>query len=949
MTTNYETAIGFAISDLVVKLQASGFEAGTDLVAFEIIIDLIHEIESGGDSAFPVDLPAITMTYIAAIYKAAIYKAIYTLEHKLQRYGVDAADFTTLSGLRAAIDVLNTVTCKNDTDIGVLQGQIDTLTTRIDSFEAIPIDRADQNHNAVSTSAYEAIADENELDNVVAIEAARSSHAMPIEPFNRAGYHKAGIEYGKAVDGIGSEVIYLNFQNDQSGDNVVYVTIKDRRTAEQIDILMPKDDMLYREGLVLPLCVNGEEYFYTIATEDEKTPLQVLTNLAQVMIDEGAPIRFFNVRQSHAGPHLIVTGETGVGLDIAAGGDITAIIENVGQVVAVDVVFPSLQEHYPTATNTDHTTVFDRELSVEINGKVVAAGVVFNDDGTPDQEASVRALKDSVLIAATDGATTAITPASVNLGVISGLDSYTLASATVTINGNSQRITAMAPIHCLLDAIEALPLCSSAVLNDLGEVVITADVRGIDAASNTLEVNISLDTVNSAFGFASATGGSLSGVIGNASAEGTTLTLLGSKPLKPETEAPCFTVTAAKLDQNGKQLDTLVSFSSDNADYRDGGELSVEINGETVTVSMVPGDAVASVKALTEAIECERLGILLNKSASTVYKAPFALDSVTEETLLNIGDITETKMTVALKANTISLFMIVRGDGSYVAGPPGNYIPEAPDVQAVETVGDLIEFLNKVFDGVMKFTFSSSGIFIETFDSHELEACDGGSIETALTTSLRAYVEYEGSGGSAAMLAASIFDPNAPIDPVPRAEIELQAQNHDFAFLERAVQSREVVKSALTPASSRSIIGGAINRYNDIDTAMLNGNLGVYNEYTFEGFTVSVTETDLTASHVDALFLGTFGGIGVLKFASWEDFDAAWSEAFSRALAASIEVTTETVSSFTSITVRDLDLTGTPQSAEFIFIEFSYNPEIILTAATEGPDPLIANVSMTYP
>jgi len=237
MTTNFETAIGFAISDLVVKLQASGFEADTDLVAFEIIIDLINEIESGEDSAFPVDLPAITMTYISAIYKAAIYKSIYTLEHKLQKYGVDAADFTTLSGLRAAIDVLNTVTYKNDTDIGVLQGQIDTLTTRIDSFEAIPIDRADQNHNAVSTSAYEAIADENELDNVVAIDAARSSHAMPIEPFNRAGYHKAGIEYGKAVDGIGSEVIYLNFQNDQSGDNVVYVTIKDRRTAEQIDIL----------------------------------------------------------------------------------------------------------------------------------------------------------------------------------------------------------------------------------------------------------------------------------------------------------------------------------------------------------------------------------------------------------------------------------------------------------------------------------------------------------------------------------------------------------------------------------------------------------------------------------------------------------------------------------------------------------------------------------------
>ncbi|MEN8742657.1 MAG: hypothetical protein ABF308_23185, partial [Phaeobacter gallaeciensis] len=141
MTTNYETAIGFAISDLVVKLQASGFEADTDLLAFEIIIDLIHEIESGGDSAFPVDLPAITMTYITTIYKAAISKAIYTLEHKLQRYGVDADDLTTLTGLRAAIDALNTATCENDTDIDVLQGQIDTLTTQIDSFEAMPIDR----------------------------------------------------------------------------------------------------------------------------------------------------------------------------------------------------------------------------------------------------------------------------------------------------------------------------------------------------------------------------------------------------------------------------------------------------------------------------------------------------------------------------------------------------------------------------------------------------------------------------------------------------------------------------------------------------------------------------------------------------------------------------------------------------------------------------------------
>lgn len=81
------------------------------------------------------------------------------------------------------------------------------------------------------------------------------------------------------------------------------------------------------------------------------------------------------------------------------------------------------------------------------------------------------------------------------------------------------------------------------------------------------------------------------------------LVLEGKTAPATDSDAPTFSVTNAKVDAAGTQQQTTVSFSSNDADYYEGGTLSVEIGGVSVTANMVAGDAAASVQALVSAVE----------------------------------------------------------------------------------------------------------------------------------------------------------------------------------------------------------------------------------------------------------------------------------------------------------------------------------------------------------
>ena len=75
------------------------------------------------------------------------------------------------------------------------------------------------------------------------------------------------------------------------------------------------------------------------------------------------------------------------------------------------------------------------------------------------------------------------------------------------------------------------------------------------------------------------------------------------------TDGETFTVTAAELDVAGVQQKTQVDFSTDDADYFEGGELRVTIGGYEIAANMVAGSATESVAALMAAIEVARVGV----------------------------------------------------------------------------------------------------------------------------------------------------------------------------------------------------------------------------------------------------------------------------------------------------------------------------------------------------
>lgn len=202
------------------------------------------------------------------------------------------------------------------------------------------------------------------------------------------------------------------------------------------------------------------------------------------------------------GDTLTFYGQAGEPLEVLAGGAQTAAIVNSGLVTRVDVDFPDQVEDWPTQTNGDNTTEFDRYLRVTIGDKEIEAKVVYDNKGQPDPGKSVEALAEAV--------------------------------------------------------------------------------RG-----------------------ATKQGKELDGVIADASATGTKLTLIGAEVPEVDNDAPTFEVDSAAIDQNGVQQETLVKFSNDAADYYDGGLLSVAINGvdDPITAGMVAENPVASVAALQKAIE----------------------------------------------------------------------------------------------------------------------------------------------------------------------------------------------------------------------------------------------------------------------------------------------------------------------------------------------------------
>ena len=469
-----------------------------------------------------------------------------------------------------------------------------------------------------------------------------------------------------------------------------------------------------------PLAGDTDDEYFELTSLSDATSFQYAMFAGDPDMDEGYRYtqseisNFVNNLIEYDRPATLKLWGTDSDLHVTPGGETAAVIESAGLVTEIDVAFSSNPDDYPTETNQGHETAFDRELRVTIDGKVVTADVVYNQDGTPNPEASVAALANAVNAANQIAATTAIAPASVNLSLQSLSGIPQTAEATVTVNGVSYTVTGdgrpsvsyafvalsgdlifglsagtsvllevsngtivgiaavaptagygedwvvniqdnvvsyvalteagerfvagstgatpnvlegngggtgsfietiSSPVSNFLNALNDLSDIASAEINETGELIITAEVRGTDPTQNTLDVSISFDGAEPITESSTAVGGTLNGVVGSAAAFGTTLTLYGASIAATDADAPTFIVNAAEVDQNGVQQETLLSFSANDADYYAGGTLSAVINGVTVSADMVAGEAATSVHNLNDMLRISPLSGTILKSA----------------------------------------------------------------------------------------------------------------------------------------------------------------------------------------------------------------------------------------------------------------------------------------------------------------------------------------------
>ncbi len=151
-------------------------------------------------------------------------------------------------------------------------------------------------------------------------------------------------------------------------------------------------------------------------------------------------------------------------LTVEAGGDVEAAIAHSGTVTSATIVFSGTASDWPTLTNDDNTTQFDRELSVTIDTGddndnpdttdideslvTVSAAVVYGDDGVVDPAASVAALVtainddedlDGLLTASSDGTTLTLLGDAVP-ATEDDVPTFSVTSAQVDQNGSQQEV-----------------------------------------------------------------------------------------------------------------------------------------------------------------------------------------------------------------------------------------------------------------------------------------------------------------------------------------------------------------------------------------------------------------------------------------------------------------------------------------------------------------------------
>ncbi|WP_300659207.1 hypothetical protein [Hydrogenophaga sp.] len=488
----------------------------------------------------------------------------------------------------------------------------------------------------------------------------------------------AGRGNDEIVGGVGADTINLT-SVDNSRDAVIYQTINDGQSLPVSTVTFSTDPQDYRPGSVLTVTINGVEYSHTVTTREGdvldagtvKTELDAfaasiaaltvpvdnssavvaykvslldlingngVTPVALTMADldaNGSYLVPADHRVMPASSLLLLSGAlnslSGTMLPEEANSLVTSVLFGIGgtgagQRYTTDSSL-SLYDTNLIPGNTGGYLVMATEQAIEahIAAKLAAQQVVptiaplgaapdpitaadllvysgnvlsaVNTDigtlrffGRPGQKLSVLAGGDVEAAIENPGLATVVT-----------VDfSSTVADwPTATNEGNTTEFTRK--LSVTIDGI-----------------TINADV--VFDRDGTPNPVLSVAALKTAIEAENQVGGDIAGKLASVNGvtvDGTTLTLTGATAPVADAAAPTFKVDAASVDQNGVQQVSRVEFSTDDTDYYEGGTLSVEIAGQTISADMVAGDAAASVGKLVTAVKEAALAELESVAQST--------------------------------------------------------------------------------------------------------------------------------------------------------------------------------------------------------------------------------------------------------------------------------------------------------------------------------------------
>ena len=281
-----------------------------------------------------------------------------------------------------------------------------------------------------------------------------------------------------------------------------------------------------------------------------------------------------------------------------------------------------------------------------------------------------------------------------------------------------------------------------------GDLVITTSDTG-NRQSITFNGEVTLATADGTVKGIAATeqsangSASLGDIIGEAAIDPDhdTTIVLTAATVSDTLEGRTFQVEAGWVEKPGNVQETVVTFSDNNADYYEGGKLSVTVAGKLIEAPMVAGDAEASVQNLKANVEATLNGGNLIVSVPTTTVATFTLPEGTDSTT---AFATEGRFSYTIEVRVAAPFGLgttdylykvnaenewvdaesITVDAQFTDESSGNLVA-AP--QRVDSVSALVDSLNAAFpDDVASFRFDvgNNQIVISAPGDYEMTTSD---------------------------------------------------------------------------------------------------------------------------------------------------------------------------------------------------------------------------------